>query len=80
MVTETAPKVKGVGIITVPVKVGEVNMVALLSLVTLPKPTSVAVTVSQAGAAPFVPLPVIRKNFLVVVVFGERRVVISVFD
>jgi hypothetical protein len=59
----------------VPVKVGEVNIVALLSFVTLPKPTSVAVTVSKAGVAPFDPVPVIRRNFFVEVVFTTNEVV-----
>ena len=60
-----------------PVNVGDANIVALLSFVTLPRPTSVAVTVSHAGAAPLVPLPVMRKNFLVAVVFGPNKVVVS---
>jgi hypothetical protein len=64
----------------VPVKVGEVNIVALDSLVTLPRPTSVAVTVLQLGTAPLTPVPVILKKFLVAVVFGDRSVVVSVFD
>ena len=63
---------------TVPVNVGLVNIVAFDSLVTLPRPASVAVTVSHAGAAPLVPSPVIRKNFLVAVMFGLNNVVTSV--
>ena len=35
---------------------------------TLPNPTSDCVTVSQAGAALVVPLPVCLRNFLVVVI------------
>ena len=37
---------------------------------------SPATIVSQAGAAPLVPSPVWRKNFLVAVVFGLNRVVV----
>jgi len=40
--------------------------------------TSAAVRVSHAGALPLVPVPVWRKNLRVVVVFGLKRVVVSV--
>ena len=38
---------------------------------TFPRPTSDAVTVSQAGAADTVPVPVWLRNFFVVVVFPK---------
>jgi hypothetical protein len=41
---------------------------------------SPAVSVSQSGAAPFVPSPVIRRNLRVVVVLGESVVRVSVAD
>ena len=48
-------------------------------LSTLERPTSVLVTVSNAGTPPLVPSPVSRRNFLVVVVLFISKVV-SVLD
>jgi hypothetical protein len=47
---------------------------------TLLKPTSVLVTVSQAGAAPAALVPVIRRNWRVVVVLGASVVRVSAAD
>ena len=47
------------------------------SLVTLPNPTSVALTALHEGAAPLVPFPVCDKKFLVTLVFGLNKLVVS---
>jgi hypothetical protein len=61
---------------TTPVPVSSLRIVA--SCADVNEGISPATSVSHAGAAPLVPSPVIRKNFLVVVVFGPNNVVVSV--
>jgi hypothetical protein len=60
--------------VTVPSVTIEVDPAQVDSAVfsTLPRPTSVAVTVSHAGAALIEPFPVCRKNFFVAVIFPAR--------
>jgi hypothetical protein len=81
-VAVAACKTVPAGIVVVVTSVELEGIVVPFTLVVLDNAagTSEATRVSQAGAAPLVPVPVWRKNFFVEVVLGERRVVVSVFD